>query len=164
MKSRYLGAMLFAAAGLSAAASLSSIPVFAQEHAVVEERGPAATRAAVFAAIDAYRAAVVKGDRAGLEAAFHADLSYGHTDGAVLGKTEQIDRTLAPGKRFTAVDIADARVRSYGNVAYVTATWTFHLSKDDGTTSTARLSGLDVWTRGPRGWQLIARQLTRPAQ
>ncbi|WP_342251209.1 nuclear transport factor 2 family protein [Sphingomonas sp. OTU376] len=164
MKSRYLSALLIAAAGLSGAASLSSIPVFAQEHAAVEERGPAATRTAVIAAIDAYRTAVVKADRSGLDAAFHPDLSYGHTDGAVLGKNEQIDRTLAPGKRFTAVDIADASVRSYGNVAYVTASWTFHLSKDDGTTSTARLSGLDVWTKGSRGWQLIARQLTRPAQ
>ncbi|MFS2108622.1 nuclear transport factor 2 family protein [Sphingomonas sp. Sphisp140] len=165
MKSRYLSALLIAAAGLSGAVSLSSIPVLAQERAAaVEERGPAATRTAVIAAIDAYRTAVVKGDRAGLDAAFHPDLSYGHTDGAVLGKAEQIDRTLAPGKRFTAVDIADASVRSYGNVAYVTASWTFHLSKDDGTTSTARLSGLDVWTKGPRGWQLIARQLTRPAQ
>lgn len=164
MKSRYLGALLFAAAGLSGAASLSSASVFAQDHAALEERGPVATRAAVLAAIDAYRAAVVKGDRAGLEAVFHSDISYGHTDGAVLGKTEQIDRTLAPGKRFTAVDIADAKVRSYGNTAYVTASWTFHLAKDDGTTSTARLSGLDVWTKGPRGWQLVARQLTRPAQ
>ena len=27
-----------------------------------------------------------------------------------------------------------------------------------------RLAGLDVWSKGPRGWQLIARQLTRPAQ
>lgn len=158
MKSGYLGAALLAAA------SLTAVPAFAQEGAPVQEQGTAATRVAVIAAIDAYRAAVVKGDRAGLEAAFHPDISYGHTDGAVLSKAAQIDRTLAPGKRFTAVDIADAKVRSYGNVAYVTASWTFHLSKDDGSTSTARLSGLDVWTKGPRGWQLIARQLTRPAQ
>lgn len=153
-----------AALMLAACTSLSPLPASAQEGIAVQEHADAATRAAVIAAIDAYRDAVVKGDRAGLERAFHPDISYGHTDGAVLSKTAQIDRTLRPGQRFTAVDIADAAVRSYGNVAYVTATWTFHISKDDGSTSSARLSGLDVWTKEPRGWQLIARQLTRPAQ
>lgn len=158
MKFRHLGALLLASA------SLFPLPALAQEGAAVQERGDAAARTAVIAAIDAYRAAVAKGDRAGLEAVFHPDLSYGHTDGAVLSKATQIDRTLKPGQRFTAVDITGTAVRSHGDVAYVTATWTFHLSKDDGSASVSRLSGLDVWTRGPRGWQLIARQLTRPAQ
>jgi hypothetical protein len=45
----------------------------------------------------------------------------------------------------------------------VTATWTFHQRKDDGTESAARLSGLDAWTKESGHWQLIARQLTRPA-
>ncbi len=141
------------------AASNAAPPV-----AAVVERGDAATRAQVVAAIEAWRVALIKTDRAGLERAYHDDLSYGHTDGAVLTKKQQIDRTLVPDRTFPAVDIEGLAVRTYGKTAYVTATWTFHTKKADGTEGASRLSGLDVWTRGPAGWQLIARQLTRPSQ
>jgi ketosteroid isomerase-like protein len=144
------------------AASLAPLPA-AMATATIAEHGDAATRAAVVAAIDAWRNALIAGDRAGLDRAYHEDLSYGHSDGVLLSKREQIDRSIEPGRSFTAVDIADLTVRSYGPVAYVTATWTFRLRKDDGTTSASTLASLDVWTKSARGWQLIARQLVRPA-
>lgn len=144
------------------ATGLAPLPA-ATANAAVVEHGDAATRAAVLAAIDAWRAALINGDRAGLDRAYHEDLSYGHSDGAVLSKREQIDRSIEPGRSFTAVDVADLTIRSYGPVAYVTATWTFRLRKDDGTTSASTLASLDVWTKSARGWQLIARQLARPA-
>lgn len=152
---------------LALAASQMMAPTAATAAApatAVIERGDAATRREVVAAVEAWRTALIKADRAGLERAYHDDLSYGHTDGAVLTKQQQIDRTLVPNRVFPAVDIEGLAVRSYGNVAYVTATWTFHSKKADGTESASRLSGLDVWTRGSAGWQLIARQLTRPVQ
>ena len=144
------------------AGGLAPLPA-ATATAAVAEHGDAATRTAVVAAIDAWRKALIAGDRAGLDRAYHEDLSYGHSDGALLSKRDQIDRSIVPGRSFTAVDVADLIVRSYGPVAYVTATWTFHARKDDGTTSATVLSSLDVWTKGARGWQLIARQLVRPA-
>lgn len=129
----------------------------------VAERGSAQARAEVVRAIDDWREAVVRKDRAGLERAYHDDLSYGHTDGEVLGKQAQIDRTVLPERDFTAVDAEGVAVRVYGAQAYVTATYTFHLQEPGQAPRQARLSGLDVWTRGAHGWQLIARQLTRPA-
>lgn len=159
MKSVFLGVLL-----LAAVPALPFNLAHAAEGSPVIERGSAQTRQEVVQAIDAWRAAVVSKDRAGLERAYHDDLSYGHTDGAVLSKREQIDRTLVPERDFTQVDTSNVAVRSYGDVAYVTSGYAFHVRPQGEPVRVSSLVGLDVWTKGPAGWQLIARQLTRPAQ
>lgn len=162
MKISYLGAL-----GLVLASPLMTTPSTAAPPTVtVVEHGDAATRAAVLAAIEAYKIAEVKGDRAGLEKAYHPDLSYGHSDGNVLTKQQQIDRTLVPSRVFTDVQTEGLAIRSYGNVAYVTATWIFASKKTDGVDKghATRLAALDVWTKTRVGWQLIARQLTKPSE
>jgi ketosteroid isomerase-like protein len=134
----------------------------AAEHgAAVRENVSPQARKDVLQAVEQWKKAVIAGDRAGLERAYHADLSYGHTDGAVLGKQAQIDRTLGGGASYPAIDIEDVAVRVYGNTALVTAKLAFHVSRD-GKQSVSPLSGIDVWLKGSQGWQLVARQLTRP--
>jgi ketosteroid isomerase-like protein len=162
MKTTYLSILGRALAPLA----MSAPAVAAAPTVTVVERGDAATHAAVLAAIEAYKVAEVKGDRAGLEKVYHDDLSYGHSDGNVLTKKQQIDRTLIPGRVFTEVKTEGLAIRSYGNIAYVTATWLFASKKTDGVDPghTTRLSALDVWTKTRIGWQLIARQLTRPSE
>lgn len=148
--------LLLAVAVLSPLGSLHAAgqtPV--REHVTPEQRKD------VVAAIDAWRKAVVDKDRAGLERAYHPDLSYGHTDGHVLTRQEQIDRTIVPDRDFTAVDVDGLAVRVHGDVAYVTATYTFHVKPKGEAVRLAKLPGLDVWTKGTGGWQLIARQLTK---
>lgn len=159
MKRIFLGFLL-----VTAAQAIPSTPVHAAEGSPVHERVTPEARKDILQAIDAWRAAVVGKDRAGLERAYHDDLSYGHTDGAVLGKREQIDRTLVPDRDFTAVDATGIAVRAYGDVAYVTATYAFHVKPQGQEPRIATLAGLDVWTKGAGGWQLIARQLTKVAQ
>jgi ketosteroid isomerase-like protein len=159
MKSILLGVLM-----MTAAQVIPSSVAHAAEGSAVREQGTPAARKEVIQAIDAWRSAVIKKDRAGLERAYHDDLSYGHTDGAVLTKREQIDRTLVPDRDFTAVDATDVAVRTYGNVAYVTASYAFHVKQQGEEARVAKLAGLDVWTKGTNGWQLIARQLTRLAQ
>ncbi|WP_217705459.1 nuclear transport factor 2 family protein [Peristeroidobacter soli] len=136
--------------------------VHAAEHSTpVKETGSAEQRREVLQAVEQWKQAVIKKDRAGLERAYHADLSYGHTDGAVLTKQEQIDRTIVPNRDFTDVDLTDIAVRVYGNTAFVTGGFAFHVAEQGSEPRVARLAGLDVWTKGPQGWQLVARQLTR---
>lgn len=160
MKTALLSALL-----VIAAPTILANPALAAEGGPVKEHGTPQARAEVVKAIDAWRAAVVAKDRAGLERAYHDDISYGHTDGAVLTKKEQIDRTIVPDRDFTAVDISNLAIRTYGTVAYVTATYAFHLvNKGETAERVSTLPGLDVWTKGPKGWQLIARQLTRTAK
>jgi ketosteroid isomerase-like protein len=134
----------------------------AAEHSTpVRENVSPEQRRELLQAIEQWKQAVIKKDRAGLERAYHADLSYGHTDGAVLTKQEQIDRTIVPNRDFTDVDITNVAVRVYGNTAFVTGGFAFHVAEKGSEPRVAKLAGLDVWTKGPQGWQLVARQLTR---
>jgi ketosteroid isomerase-like protein len=133
----------------------------AEHNTPVRENASAEARRDVLQAVEQWKQAVIKQDRAGLERAYHADLSYGHTDGAVLTKKEQIDRTISPDRDFTAVDITDVAVRAYGNTAFVTAGFAFHVAAKGSEPRVSKLSGLDVWLKGPQGWQLVARQLTK---
>lgn len=151
--------------GVILASVLPMSPLVAQaaDGTPVIERVSPATRSQLLQAIDAWRVALVGKDRAGLERAYHDDLSYGHTDGAVLDKQAQIARSLLPDRGFAAVDVSDLAVRAYGDVAYVTAGYAFHVQQQGEPVRVVKLVGLDVWTRTRHGWQLIARQLTRPA-
>lgn len=149
--------LLLLSSPLLAPPALAGAGVPVPEHVQPEER------AEVVGAIDRWRQAVIDADRAGLEAAYHPGLAYGHSDGAVVGRDEQIARTLVAGRRFTAVDVSDLAVRAYGPVAYVTAGYAFHIASEGQPARVARLAGLDVWTRTDNGWQLIARQLTQAA-
>ena len=128
---------------------------------IVSDIGDANTRAEVVSALDAWRLAVITEDREALERVYHEDLIYGHSDGHVADRREQIDRTIDPDRDFSAIDIEHLVVRSYGSTAYVTATYTFHIQPANGEARQARLPALDVWTRDASGWRLIARQLTR---
>lgn len=144
-------ALLLPVAGLPAA-----------EHSTpVHENASAEVRREVLQAVEQWKQAVIKQDRAGMERAYHADLSYGHTDGVVLNRKEQIDRTISPTRDFTAIDVTDVAVRAYGNVAFVTAGFAFHVLAKGSEERVSKLSGLDVWLKGPQGWQLVARQLTK---
>lgn len=137
------------------------LAAFGTVHAAADDTQ---AHAEVTQAIDAWRQAVVDKDRAGLERAYHEDLIYGHTDGVVVDKQGQIDRTVVPERDFTAVDVENLSVLIRGDQAYVTAVYTFHIQAPGEAPRQARLSGLDVWVKGEAGWQLIGRQLTRPAQ
>lgn len=135
--------------------------VHAAPPAVITDIGSPDTRAAITTALDVWRNAVIAEDRAALEQVYHEDLIYGHSDGHVADRTEQIDRTIDPDRDFSAVDIEHLVIRAYGDVAYVTATYTFHIQPVQGESRQARLPALDVWTRDKGHWRLIARQLTR---
>lgn len=150
--------------GILSATATAQSPVAEHPASAVQENVTGKVRQEVLQAVENWKRAVIDKDRAGLEAAYHDELSYGHTDGAVLGKAEQIGRNLAGGRRFTDVEITDLAIRVYGKAALVTAKFAFHIQKDDGEKSTSRLAGIDVWTKGSRGWQLVGRQLTRLPQ
>jgi ketosteroid isomerase-like protein len=141
--------------------AVTALPAFAATPAALSQGVASAEQAQVLQAIDAWRQAVVDLDRAGLERAYHDELVYGHTDGKMEDKKGQIDRTVVPGRRFTAVDVENLTVNVRGDHAVVTATYTFHIQPDEGAARQSRLPGLDVWTREGGQWQLIGRQLTR---
>jgi ketosteroid isomerase-like protein len=115
---------------------------------------------AVLAALDAWKEAMLKKDRAALEKIFHADLSYGHSSAALENKAEAIAHVV-DGLGWEAIELSDTTVRLRGNVALVNSKTDMHQRNKDKPTTISKLLVLTVWMKGPQGWQMIARQAVR---
>jgi hypothetical protein len=117
---------------------------------------------AVLAALDTWKEAMLKQDRNALEKILHPDLSYGYPSAIVHNKAEAIQHVVE-GAGWEAIDLADTTVRLQGNVAIVNGKIDMHQRNKDQPTTISRLIVLTVWVKGPRGWQMIARQAVRRA-
>jgi ketosteroid isomerase-like protein len=117
---------------------------------------------AVLAALDAYKDAMVKQDRAALEKVFHAELSYGHSSAMVESKAQAIPH-IVDGSGWEAIEFSDTTVRVKGNLALVNGKTDMHQRNKGKPTTISKLVVLTVWLKGPQGWQMIARQAVRRA-
>ena len=117
---------------------------------------------AVLAALDAWKEAMVKKDRAALEKIFHPDLSYAHSSAMVETKAQAIPHIVgSPG--WEAIELSDTTVRLQGKVAIVNGKTDMHQRNKDKPTTISKLVVLTVWVKGAKGWQMIARQAVRRA-
>jgi len=116
----------------------------------------------VLAAMDAWKQAMLKKDQAALEKIFHPDLTYGHSSGVLETKAQAIEHVVSGGGTYTAIDLTDTSVRVHGNTAIVTGKAEYHEHTKENKDTTANLVVLSVWLRGPKGWQMVARQATKP--
>jgi ketosteroid isomerase-like protein len=117
---------------------------------------------AVLAAVETWKGAMLKQDRAALEKILHSDLSYGYPSAIVHTKSEMIQHVME-GAGWEAIDLADTTVGFQGNVAIVRGKVDMHQRNKDKPTTTSKLLVLTVWVKGPQGWQLVARQAVRRA-
>lgn len=117
---------------------------------------------AVLAALDAWKEAMLKKDKAALEKIFHPDLTYSHSSGLVETKAQAIPHA-ADGLGWEAIDLSETTVRMQGNVAIVNGKVDMHQRNKDKPTSISKLIQLSVWVKGKGGWQMIARQAVRRA-
>jgi hypothetical protein len=115
---------------------------------------------AVLAALDTWKEAMLKRDRAALEKIFHSDLSYGHSSAMVETKQQAIPH-IVDGAGWEAIELADTTVRLQGKVAIVNGKVDMHQRNRDRPTTISKLTVLTVWVKGPQGWQMIARQAVR---
>jgi ketosteroid isomerase-like protein len=114
---------------------------------------------AVLAALDSWKAAMLAKDAAALEKLFHPDLTYSHSSATIQNKAEAI-KGVVDGMGWEKIELADTTVRLLGKVAITNGKVDMHeIHKDKNTTS--KLVMLSVWTKGPKGWQMIARQAVR---
>jgi hypothetical protein len=114
---------------------------------------------AVLAALDAWKEAMLKKDRAALEKIFHPDLSYGHSSAMVETKEQAIPH-IVDSLGWEAIEFADTTVRLRGNVAIVNGKTDMH-QRGKEKVSISKLIVLTVWVKGGKGWQMIARQAVR---
>jgi ketosteroid isomerase-like protein len=114
----------------------------------------------VMAAMEAWRQAMMKRDGAALERLYHADLSYGHSNGLIETKPQAVQHIVTSKADYAAVDFVDTKIAVHGNFAIVTGKVNYK-QVTDGKPSDVKLVVLHVWARAPQGWQLIGRQSTR---
>ena len=116
---------------------------------------------AVLAALDTWKEAMLKKERAALEKIFHPELSYGHSNAMVETK-EQAILHVVNSRGWEDIQFADTTVRLQGNVAIVNGKTDMHQRGKDKVTI-SKLTVLTVWVKGAKGWQMIARQAVRRA-
>jgi ketosteroid isomerase-like protein len=117
----------------------------------------------VLAAMDAWKQATMKKDRAALEKLLHPDLSYTHSSAKNETKADVIKAVTTGNSTVEAVDFINNTVRVYGNTALVKGKVDIK-NNVDGKSTIANLDILHVWLKGPQGWQLVARQAVRLPQ
>ena len=114
-------------------------------------------KADVLAAMESWKQAMLTKDTAALERLLHPDLTYSHSDGKTQTKA---DLMKSPGNN-QSITFGESSVRIYGDTALVKGPIEFVSIGAGGTPATAHLSVLQVWLKGPQGWQLVARQATK---
>jgi ketosteroid isomerase-like protein len=114
-------------------------------------------KADVLAAMESWKQAVLTKDTAALDRLLHPDLTYSHSDGRTQTKADVL---AAPGNT-KSISVGENSVRIYGNTALIKGPMEFVNIGANGATTTINLSVLQVWLKGPKGWQLVARHSTR---
>lgn len=109
----------------------------------------------VLAAMDAYKNAMLHKDRAALTKLVSDDITYVHSNGT---KNETKADLLKFNSAYeNIIFFPDTTVRIHGKIALVTGKADFvHTA-----TNISHIHVLHVWEKGPRGWQMIARQATK---
>jgi ketosteroid isomerase-like protein len=106
--------------------------------------------------MESWKQAILKKDAAALDRLLHPDLTYSHSD----ARTESKADILKALPNTQSIKIGESSVRVYGNTALVKGPMDF-VNITNGAPATINLSVLQVWLKGPKGWQLVARQSTR---
>lgn len=113
-------------------------------------------KADVLAAMESWKQAVLKKDAAALDRLLHPDLTYSHSDGKTQTKA---DILKSPGNT-QSITFGESSVRVYGDTALVKGPIEI-VSIASGTPTATHLSVLQVWLKGPNGWQMVARHSTK---
>jgi hypothetical protein len=114
--------------------------------------------AAVSAAVEALRKAMIAGDRAALGSLAMDELSYGHSSGRLENKAEFIE-ALASGKSgFSAIELSDQSVNVIDRIALVRHVFNGTRRKEG---DRMKLAILTVWLQQQDQWKLLARQAAR---
>ncbi|HWE21005.1 MAG TPA: nuclear transport factor 2 family protein [Hyphomicrobiaceae bacterium] len=114
--------------------------------------------AAVSAAVETLRKAMIAGDRAALDKIAAAELSYGHSSGRLENKAEFIE-ALASGKSgFSAIELEGQTIKVLDKIAMVRHT--FHgTRRKEG--DKVKLYTLLIWLQQQDQWKLLARQAAK---
>ena len=131
--------------------ALLSAPAGAQQRSAAEQAVLKAVR-------ELDEAQLIKKDRAAMERLMASEYQYGHSNGTVANKAQDIAESMSPGQNWTAITHDDLKVRIYGNVAIVTGTSTLTGSAKGYASGARRFT--DIWIKRDGRWQNLGGQST----
>jgi hypothetical protein len=114
--------------------------------------------AAVKAAVEAFRTAMLGNDRAQLEALTADQPSYGHSGGKVQNKTEFIEGAM--NSRWKSISVSDETTSIVGANAISRFIFTGE-NESDGKINAVKIGVLMVWLKQDGHWKLLARQAVK---
>lgn len=117
--------------------------------------------AAVAAAAEKLRLAMIDPTPAALNPLLADELSYGHSGGKVDTKTSFISDLMDGKSDFVTLVITDQTIRIVDGVAIVRHTLTAD-TNDSGKPGKVSIKILGVWQQQGGTWKLLARQAVRP--
>jgi ketosteroid isomerase-like protein len=116
--------------------------------------------ARVEAAVEKLKLAMISGVREELAFIAHDSLSYGHSGGAVEGKTEFVEKIASGKSDFITINLTDQKISITGNVAVVRHQL-FATNNDNGKPGEVKLKILLVFKKVGKDWKLLARQAVK---
>jgi ketosteroid isomerase-like protein len=136
---------------------------FALALSVITGQSAAATtpEQEVLAAQDLWRQAMTRKDLTAFEKVLHPDLRYGHSSGLIETKAQAIQHVLGSTAIWERIDFQDTLVKVQGDTAIVTGKVDVQ-QRGAKNRTLIKLVVLSIWKKGAPGWQMIARQATRP--
>jgi ketosteroid isomerase-like protein len=118
--------------------------------------------AAVTAAVENLRKAMIDGDKTGLQNITADQLSYGHSSGKVEDKATFVDNIATGKSDFVTIDLTNQTIAISGDAAIVRHTLSA-TTNDGGKPGTVNLNILLIWQKQKGQWKLLARQAVKIA-
>jgi len=116
--------------------------------------------AAVTAAVENLRKAMIDGDKAGLQNITADQLSYGHSSGRVEDKATFVDNIVSGKSDFVTIDLTNQTIAIAGDAAIVRHTLSA-TTNDSGNPGSVKLNILLVFQKQKGQWKLLARQAVK---
>jgi len=116
--------------------------------------------AAVKKAIEEFKAAYLKQDKAKLEAMSFPQLTYSHSDGRIEDKEKFIAGVMGRKATVKSLEYPDMAVYVVGNTGVARHLWVSQ-SELDGKVTDTKIGVMQVWQKDGGGWKLLARSSYR---
>jgi len=118
--------------------------------------------AAVTAAVENLKKAMIDGDKAGLTNITADQLSYGHSSGKVEDKATFVDNIVSGKSDFVTIELTNQTIAVSGDAAIVRHTLSA-TTNDGGNPGSVKLNILLIWQKQKGQWKLLARQAVKIA-
>jgi ketosteroid isomerase-like protein len=126
----------------------------------VAQGADAAAEQEVRQAIEKYRTALLQRDAAALEQIWADDYTFTNGAGETHSKAQRLANLKSGATSLDSISQEEEmKVRVHGDVAVATGRVTIK-GQYSGKQASGQYQSINVWVKGPAGWQLIANQLT----